>query len=247
MDSRQLGAKHTLRSLREAASNLWDFSSGLEAAGTSLPQQSGVSARGASRVPSGTTNSVATTDMGVLAHNQPVSRRLVLQPWSRGAALAGQHPAIRQQLADMRAGTPFTRPGGFPTDLPDFRAYGTGCLVGGTMVATLEPRNEASGEVFELGVAESTVIEDYNGLELVVWTVRDCHDDGRITLTRGGGSTAQGRLRPDRQLEAVEVDMGFHQGLLAPFSPQLGELTLMYSRSSDGEKPTPHSCREAAY
>ena len=139
----------------------------------------------------------------------------------------------------MRAGTPFMRPGGFPTDLPDFRAYGTGCLVGGTMVATLEPRNEASGDVFELGVAESTVIEDYNGLELVVWTVRDCHDDGRITLTRGGGSTAQGRLRPDRQLEAVEVDMGFHQGLLAPFSPQLGELTLMYSRSSDGEKPTP--------
>ena len=239
MDSRQLGAKHTLRSLREAASNLWDFSSGLEAAVTSLPQQSGVSARGASRVPSGTTNSAATTDMGLLAHDQPVSRRLVLQPWSRGAALAGQHPAIRQQLADMRAGTPFMRPGGFPTDLPDFRAYGTGCLVGGTMVATLEPRNEASGDVFELGVAESTVIEDYNGLELVVWTVRDCHDDGRITLTRGGGSTAQGRLRPDRQLEAVEVDMGFHQGLLAPFSPQLGELTLMYSRSSDGEKPTP--------
>ncbi|KAG5180588.1 hypothetical protein JKP88DRAFT_246703 [Tribonema minus] len=107
------------------------------------------------------------------------------------------------------------------------------------MVATLEPRNEASGDVFELGVAESTVIEDYNGLELVVWTVRDCHEDGRITLTRGGGSTAQGRPRPDRQLEAVEVAMGFHQGLLAPFSPQLGELTLMYSRGSDGEKPTP--------
>ncbi|KAG5181928.1 hypothetical protein JKP88DRAFT_245854 [Tribonema minus] len=107
------------------------------------------------------------------------------------------------------------------------------------MVATLEPRNEASGDVFELGVAESTVIEDYNGLELVVWTVRDCHDDGRIKLTRGGGSTAQGRPRPDRQLKAVEVDMGFHQGLLAPFSPQLGELTLMYSRSSDGEKLTP--------
>ncbi|KAG5184580.1 hypothetical protein JKP88DRAFT_255357 [Tribonema minus] len=161
------------------------------------------------------------------------------EPWSRGAALAGQHPAVRQQLADMRAGTPYMRPGGFPTDLPDFRAYGTGCLVGGTMVATLEPRNEASGDVFELGVAESTVIEDYNGLVLVVWAVRDCHDDGRITLTRGGGSTAQGRLRPDRQLEAVEVDMSFHQGLLAPFSPELGELTLMYSRSSDGEKPTP--------
>ncbi|KAG5190172.1 hypothetical protein JKP88DRAFT_252430 [Tribonema minus] len=107
------------------------------------------------------------------------------------------------------------------------------------MVATLEPRNEASGDVFELGAAESTVIEDYNGLELVVWTVRDCHNDGRITLTRGGGSTAKGHQRPDRQLEAVEVDMSFHHGLLAPFSPQLGELTLMYSRSSDGEKPTP--------
>ncbi|KAG5175877.1 hypothetical protein JKP88DRAFT_249901 [Tribonema minus] len=207
MDSRQLRAKHSLRSLREAASNLWDFSSGLEAAATSLPQQ----------------------------------------PWSRGAALAGQHPAIRQQLADMRAGTPFMRPGRFPTDLPDFRAYGTGCLVGGTMVATLEPRNEASGDVFELGVAESTVIEDYNGLELVVWTARDCHDDGRITLTRGGGSTAQGRLRPDRQLEAVEVDMSFHQGLLAPFSPQLGELTLMYSGSSDGEKPKPRIVQVIAY
>ena len=147
MESRQLGAKHTLRSLQEAASNLWDFSSGMEAAVTSLPQQPGVSARGASRVPSGTANSAGMTDMGVLAHDQPVSRRLVLQPWLRGAALAGQHPAVHQQLADMRAGTPFMWPGGFPTDLPDFRAYGTGCLVGGTMVATLEPRNEASGEV----------------------------------------------------------------------------------------------------
>ncbi|KAG5189474.1 hypothetical protein JKP88DRAFT_252819 [Tribonema minus] len=54
----------------------------------------------------------------------------IQRPWSRGAALAGQHPAVRQQLADMRAGTPLMRPGGVPTDLPDFRAYGTGCLLG---------------------------------------------------------------------------------------------------------------------